>query len=489
MEGMELSRYLRVVRHQLWMLIACPILAAVAAGIVSYALPPVYEATVDLAVRPAQLLPSTDPTAAAVSATTILATYAVFMTEPPLLNKVIADLGLKTTADELVKEVKVTPDTQALVLHVTVQDTNPAVARDVTNTLVAEFIAEVRQIQQAETQTPNSQTQDNFFVLSPAILPNKPVSPNKALNIAIAFAAGLLLAVGMAFLLDYLDQTIKSDEELTARLGLISLGHIAYVVADKGKRGELVALDAQVHAAEGYKALRTSILFTGIDQELKEIVVTSAELGEGKSRTAANLAIVLAQAGHKTLLIDADFRRPSQHRMFARIRNVGLSNLILGDATEDEVVTSVDSVPSLWLLTSGPTPPNPSELLGSGRMRELIARLRGYFRYIVVDTPPVNAVTDASVLAAYANGTIVVVEQGQTTFPALAHAKAILDRVGAHTIGTVLNKVRLSPGAYAYEYGYYATQANTGLEGGETQPHQSEGNIERTAAGRRHLSK
>src|SRR5438552_32357 len=211
---MELDRYLRVVRHRLWMIIACPILAALAAGIVSFVLPPVYEAKLDLAVRPAQLLPSTDPNATAVSATTILATYAVFMTEPPLLNKVIADLGLKTTSDELVKEIKVTPDITALVLHVAVQDTSRPVSRDVANTLVAEFIAEVKQIQQGETQSSNARTGDNFVVLSPAVLPDKAVSPNKTVNVAIAFSAGLLVAVGLAFLLDYLDQAINSDEEL-----------------------------------------------------------------------------------------------------------------------------------------------------------------------------------------------------------------------------------------------------------------------------------
>src|SRR5438552_3698399 len=204
---MELDRYFRVVRHRLWMVVACPILAAFAAGIVSFVLPPVYEAKLDLAVRPAQLLPSTDPNAAAVSATTILATYAVFMTEPPLLNKVIADLGLNTTSDELAKEIKVTPDTNALVLHIAVQDTKRQVARNVANTLVTEFITQVKQIQQGESQSSNTRTGDNFVVLSPAVLPEKPVSPNKALNVAIAFVAGLLLALGLALVLDYVDQS------------------------------------------------------------------------------------------------------------------------------------------------------------------------------------------------------------------------------------------------------------------------------------------
>jgi capsular exopolysaccharide synthesis family protein len=134
--------------------------------------------------------------------------------------------------------------------------------------------------------------------------------------------------------------------------------------------------------------------------------------------------------------------------------------LIVQDATEADAITAVEGIPNLWVLTSGPTPPNPSELLGSGRMRELMAKLRGYFTYLVVDTPPVNAVTDASILAAYASGTVLVVEQGRTTFPALKQAKAMLDRVGAHTLGAVINKVHTSSGSYAYAYGYYATSSN-----------------------------
>jgi succinoglycan biosynthesis transport protein ExoP len=355
------------------------------------------------------------------------------------------------------------PDTVALALHVNVQDTNPVVAQDVANTLVSEFISEVKQIQQVETQTPNSRTGDNFVVLSPAILPNKPVSPNKSLNVAVAFVAGLVVALGLAFLLSYLDQSIKSDEELTERLGLVSLGHIAFQAAGTGRRGELVTLDAQSHAAEAYKALRTSILFSGIERDVKELVVTSAEQGEGKSRTAANLAVVLAQAGYKTLLIDADFRRPSQHRIFGRLHNIGLSNLIVQDATEEETITTIQDVPSLWLLSSGPVPPNPSELLGSGRMRSLLAQMQSAFNYVILDTPPINAVTDAPILAAFANGTILVVEPGRTTFPALGRAKQMLDRVGARTLGVVINKVRGSSGSYAYEYGYYASDKRTGL--------------------------
>jgi protein-tyrosine kinase len=239
-------------------------------------------------------------------------------------------------------------------------------------------------------------------------------------------------------------------------------------------RDELVTLDAQSHASEAFKALRISLLFSTIDQKLKTIVVTSTEVGEGKSRTAANLAIVLAEAGHKTLLIDADFRRPSQHRFFGRVRNIGLSNLIVQDATENEAITPVDAVSNLWLLTSGPTPPNPSELLGSGRMKELLARLGNYFTYMIIDTPPVNAVTDASIIAAGASGTVLVVEQGRTTFPALRHAKQMLDRIGARTVGAVMNKVSSSAGSYSYAYGYYTMRSNGLADPASLAPPESE---------------
>jgi len=451
---MELIGYLRVLQGKLAMIAASAIIAAIAAGIVSLLLPPVYEARVALLVRPSQPLASTDPTVAALTSDQVSRTYATLMTERPLLETVISDLGLKAKASDVLKEIKVTPEPNTTIIDVAVQDTNPTLARDLANRLVADFITNVKQIQQQETQLPNARSADNLVVVSPAVLPDKPVSPNVPLNVAIAFAAGLLVAVGIAFLLDYLDQSVKDDEQLLTRLGLVSLGHIAFAPAGTGKRAELTAMDGRAPAAEAYKALRTSLLFSTIDRELKTVVITSSAPGEGKSRTASNLAFVLAEAGHKTLLVDADFRRPSQHRNFGRIQNLGLSNLILQDIDEDAAITMVEGVPNLWLLTSGPTPPNPSELLGSGRMKELMTRLKSSFTYVILDTPPVNAVTDSSILAASASATILVVEQGSTTLPALGHAKQMLDRVGANTIGVVMNKVHLRAGSY-YEYGDY----------------------------------
>ena len=439
------------------MIVACPILAALAAGIVSFALPPIYEGDVSLYVRPAQPIQGSDPTVAGLTTDAILGTYANWMTQRPILESVSSQLGLGLRPEDLAKEIKVTPRTNTLLLDVAVQDTNPARARDIANQLVADFIDTVNSEQLPTASAPAI---DKLIVTSPAVLPDRPILRNKTLDVAIAFAAGLLVAVGMAFLLDYLDQSIKSDDDLVERLGLIPIGHIAYTPTAKARRSELVALDPHSTSSEAFKALRTGILFSTLDQALKAIVITSAELGEGKSRTAANLAIAMAQAGHRTLLIDADFRRPSQHRMFGKVRNIGLSNLIIQDATEHEAITQVEDVPNLWLLPSGPTPPNPSELLGSARMMELMSKLWQQFSYVIVDTPPVNAVTDASILAAAANATILIVEQGRTTWPALTHAKLQLERVKANVIGVVVNKVRATSGSYYYGYGNYGTPTN-----------------------------
>jgi capsular exopolysaccharide synthesis family protein len=441
------------------MVIACPLVAALAAGIVSFLLPPVYEAHVSLYVRPAQPLSSTDPTVAAITADQVLRTYAALMTQQPILEAVNLKLNLHMRPQDLQNKIKVTPSANTLILDVAVQDTNPAIARDIANEVVADLIDEVNRIK-AQEQISNSRTGDNLVVTAPAVLPDQPVSPKKGLNIAIAFAAGLLVALGIAFLLDYMDQSVKDDDELIGRLGLIPLGHIALVPTGKAKQSELVALDPKSSSSEAFKALRTSLLFSTLDQKLKAIVITSAGTGEGKSRTAANLAIALAQAGYKTLLIDADFRRPSLHRMFGQVRNVGITNLVIQDATENDAIRQVESVPNLWLATSGPIPPNPSELLGSGRMRELMSSLSQHFSYLIIDTPPVNAVTDAPILAASANATILVVEQGRTTMPALKHAKEMLDRVGANTIGAVMNKMRASSPSYYYDYGNYPASSN-----------------------------
>src|SRR6266576_2208456 len=448
---MEQISYGRVIRRWAWLIILCPFVAALVAGVLSFTLPKTYEAKVALLVRPAQPL-SGDPSVAALTADQILRTYASWMTKPPVLQKVISDLNLRTDTSALSRQITVTPEPNTTILDVAVRDGDSKGAMKIANTLVNDFIAQVKDTQQTET---SASSKDNFVVVSPAVEPTQPVFPKPLLNIALGLFIGVIVGLGLAFLLDYLDQSVRSDEILRERTGLVPLGHIAYTAAKSERRGELVTLGGDSPVVEAYKALRTNLLFSGVDKEVKTIVITSAGPNEGKSRTAANLAIVLAQAGHPTLLVDADFRRPSQHRIFGRVRNIGLSNLIVQDIPESALFVPDEQVKELVILASGPTPPNPSELLGSAQMNGLLMRFRKHFDYVVIDTPPVNAVTDASVLAANTDAAILVVDTNKATYTGVQHAKQALDRVGAKVLGSVMNKLKAAGGRYYYaDYGY-----------------------------------
>lgn len=454
---MELIQYWRVLRRWAWLIMLCPLVAALAAGLISLQLPKIYEAQASLLVRPAQPL-SVDPaTGSPLSADQILRTYARWMTERPVLQQVIGDQNLQTDPVTLSHQITVTPEPNTTILNVAVRDTDPVRAMNTANTLDDDFIAKVKfvQLSEASSKTTTTNSADNLIVVSPAVQPTQPVSPKPLLNIVLGILAGLVVGLGLAFLLDYLDQSVRSDDILRDRTGLLPIGHISYVPAKNDRRGELVTLAGDSPVKEAYKSLRTNLLFSSIDRDIKTIVVTSAVPNEGKSRTAANLAVVLAEAGHPTLLVDADFRRPSLHRIFGRVRNIGLSNLIVQDQPESALLQPDGEVANLVLLSSGPTPPNPSELLGSLQMKELLGRFRKGFDYVVMDTPPVNSVTDASVLAASTDAAILVVESNKATYPAVQHAKEALERVGAKVIGSVMNKMKAAGGDYYYyQYGY-----------------------------------
>jgi tyrosine-protein kinase len=448
---MELIRFLRRARRWLWLLIAAPIIASGAAWIFTGSIPTVYQSHEQVLVRPVQPF-AVAPGSAALSSDQIVLIYVHLMTEPPLLEQVSSDLGLNATPSQLASQITITVIPGTTILDVAVTSGNPVQARDIATKLVEDFIAEIRQLQPpASSQA--APVQDNVIVVAPATLPKPTFTSSRSRNVAAAFAAGLLAAIAFVAGLQLLDRSIKDDDDIARVEGLGTIGHVPFIAAPKGRRRELISVDsADVHA-EAYRSLRTNVLFNAVSREMRTIVVTSAMPGEGKSRTAANLAIVLAQAGHRTLLVDADLRNPSQRRLFGRANEVGLTNLMVRDRPDADAITPDMEIPNLWLLTSGPRPPNPSELLGSGRMGEVLTQIRQAFGFVILDTPPTNFVTDASVVAAKADATIIVVEQGRTTLPALARAVQTLTLVGAHVIGVVLNKLPEGEDRYAYGYG------------------------------------
>ena len=283
-------------------------------------------------------------------------------------------------------------------------------------------------------------------------------------KIILGVLVGLLLGVAGSFFLEYLDQTIKTASDIERVIGAPVLGQIPYSETlfprtnGVGTRlSTLIDLHPEDPPYEAFRALRTNVTFLGADKPVHFLAVTSPGPGEGKSTTAASLALTLAQSGHRTVLVDADLRRPQLHRAFSLIREPGLTDVLIGEATVREVVRP-DVHDNFDVLPAGAIPPNPSELLGSGAMSELIAELRREYDYIVMDTPPILPVTDAVVMAAAADATIVVMRSGETEEVAAQRAIGQLQRVEARLTGIVLNGVSAR---FDHHYNYYSYSRDT----------------------------
>ena len=289
----------------------------------------------------------------------------------------------------------------------------------------------------------------------------------------LGFLGGLAAGIALAFVLENMDKTVRSVEEVSAistlpALGAIPLqarnGHLRTLTTGwREGQAESLALVAHARpksgAAEAYRALRTAILLSTHGAPPRVILVTSPSPQEGKTTTAANAAIVLAQRGSRVLLVDADLRRPGLERMLGLRSKGGLSTLISGVEKAEEVIFPSTEVPNLWVLPSGPIPPQPAELLGSNEMREHLSRWRDEFDHVVIDTPPCLSVTDAAVLSASVDRILLVARYGQTSKPALRRACGLLMQVNARVLGVVLNAFdQRADGYYHYFGGRYAGQ-------------------------------
>jgi len=331
---------------------------------------------------------------------------------------------------------------------------------------------------------------NSFRIIDAARVPTSPSEPNIPRNLSFALVLGVISGVGLAFLLESMDNSVRTPEQATALSALPSLGMIPLgsKSASHGATGKRLALTGskevvetvtqvrpQSQMAESYRALRTSLLLSNLGAPPKVIMVTSARPQEGKTTTSINTAIVLAQKGVRVLLVDADLRRPSIHKTLGMGPRSGLSNVLTGSATVQQTITTSPILPNLFILPAGTPPPNPAELLASSNMRDLIAELRELYDHIVIDTPPTLSVTDAVVLSPSADATILVIRSGQTTKQALRRARDILMQVNAHVAGVLLNAVDLtSPDYYYYyeyqgKYGQYYHEEPPGA-GKETEP-------------------
>jgi tyrosine-protein kinase Etk/Wzc len=315
-------------------------------------------------------------------------------------------------------------------------------------------------------------------VVDPAILPAEPIKPRELLNLLLGLAAGGLLGVGIAFTREYLDDTVHTREDVQLATGVPVLGTIPRIrESANGKRGSPVPVvaggegglaerlvagrDPRNPVSEAYRSLRTNLTFSNPDDPPRTLVFTSPLPQDGKSTSAANLSITLAQQGTKTILIDADLRRGVLHTVFGTEREPGLTDVLTGKCALEDAVQEVDlgASGSLWFLPSGPYPPNPAEMLGSQRMRELLEELDRTFEITVLDSAPLTVVTDAAVLGTTADGVVLVARANQTEKGSLSYAKEQLAAVRAPVLGAVLNDVDFRRDARYYsgygKYGYY----------------------------------
>jgi capsular exopolysaccharide synthesis family protein len=292
-------------------------------------------------------------------------------------------------------------------------------------------------------------------VVQPAQVYPYAVRPRILLNTFVAGFAGLLLALAVIYLLEYLDDTLKSTDDLGQALGVTPLGAVDQFQGNQSDGRLVASQDSFSAASESYRIIRSNMQFVAIDQPTKTILITSPGPGEGKSTTAANLGVVLAQSGLKTLIVDADLRRPAQHEIFQLVNLGGLTDLLTSPEMEIKAYLRGTNVEDLQVLTSGFLPPNPSELLNSQRMQKLLASLSEMMDVVIFDSPPVTAFADARVLSSRVDGVMLVTQASHTRRDLARQAVASLQQAGANLLGAVLNRVSPSSTGYTY-YRYYA---------------------------------
>ncbi|CAN5167681.1 hypothetical protein BH18ACT4_BH18ACT4_10620 [soil metagenome] len=290
-------------------------------------------------------------------------------------------------------------------------------------------------------------------VVTQAVVPTAPFSPTPGRNALLGLVVGLILGLGLALLTEYLDDSIKSKDEVETVSGLTALALIPRVTGWKDTDEEYVVSveEPTSVAAEAYRSLRTSLQFLALDRPMRSIMITSPQGGEGKSTTVANLAIALARAGQRVAIVSCDLRRPRLHSFFGLSNDIGFTSVILNRVPPRQAVQTVTH--AVWLLASGPPPPNPSELLSSERAARILRAIAAQVDTLLIDSPPVLPVTDALILSARADAVLVVAGAHSTTHKAMRRAGEMLRQVGAPLIGTVLNSASAED-AYGYGYGY-----------------------------------
>ena len=515
--SIDILQYWAIIRRWLHLILIIAVVAAVSAFVFSVRTVPVYRATSVVLIQQATNNALVVDYANVLTNERLARTYAQLLTTRPVLEQTLERLGLQGQLDPstLKQNIRVSPVRDTSLLRIQVEDTDPERAVKLANTIPIVFSDYIETVQtqrfqeskrslqaqidrlqeeisaiqarlEAERQASGNgntnllplqtqlatlqssyanlyqqyeevrlaeaRAQDTIILTEPA-LRAKRVRPQTSRNVLMALIVGLMLGVGAAFTIEYLDDTVKTPDDIARMTDFPVLSGIGEI-QDKDKLPLIAAVDPKSPITEAFRILRTNIEFAGVDHPIRSLLITSPSASEGKSFITANLAIVMAQQGYQVIVVDADLRKPTQHKLFRVPKNVGLTNWLLApDTFAIEDILHETKIPNLKVISSGHRPPNPAELLGSQRMRDLMRTLSEQADIVLYDTPPFLAVADASILAKHVDGMLIVVRVGATRIPALYQTISESQRMNFRLIGFVLNQ--LPPRGSGYYYYYY----------------------------------
>ena len=512
---MLIRRQLAIVLARLPLLVAGVVLAGVGAYFLSSLQPKVYQADATLIVG--QSLSAVNPDYnQLLVAQRLSATYATVATTRPVLTKVIDRLGLTDTPDQLARRVSASSAPDGALLTIESRDADPAQAALIANTLAEELIAASPTVQGTQTELmrsinadltatqqdiedtqaeidsltkvdPRTQAQENrldtlrgrvislratyvtllsfsssaasnlITIIQPAVASSTPVGPRSLLDALLAAVVALMAISAVVFVVEYLDDAIKDPDRVEEVLGLPTLGSVERMRGGSETPAMYrlaTLLYPRSSAAESFRTLRTNIEFAAVDRPIRQLLVTSALPSEGKTVTAANLAVAFAQGGRRVLLVDADLRRPGVHEMFGLRNDAGLTDLLRPDELRLASMVRTTEQKNLDVLPAGPRPPNPAELLGSNCMKTLMSTLNESYDMVICDSPPLDAFTDLAILSSFLDGTVLVVESRRGRLEQLRGAREALAKANAHLLGVVLSRIpQKAPSEYGRYYG------------------------------------
>jgi capsular exopolysaccharide synthesis family protein len=442
----ELRDYVRAIRKRWWIVVGTLLAAMTVAGVVTVHTVPQYASTVTFFVT----TPDSVDYQGSLFSQQRVKSYANLLSGDRLARAVAADSSLNLTPAQVQASISAHPVPETVLLEATVTDSSRARAQRIAESVAVEF---KRLVEILETAPGAAGAGVKVEVVAGPLLAPTPVAPRPVRNLVLGVLCGLLLGIGIAVLRELLDTTVKTPEALTGLAGAPVLASVPFDAI--ARRAPLVVgAGTRSPRAEALRQLRTNLQFVDVDRPIHSVVVTSAVPGEGKSSTACNLAIVFAEAGKRVLLVDADLRRPRLASYLGVEGAIGLTNVLAGQASVSDVTQLWGT--RLWLLPSGFLPPNPSELLGSQHMADLLEDFRSQFDIVIIDTPPLLPVTDAAVAAVRADGAILVTRAGRTTTSQTGAAVRALQAVDARLLGCVFNMVAINESDPYHYYDYSA---------------------------------